>query len=112
MASIDAPKPRDRLLPDAEQVLRYACNIHPAIGQRIARTEAQSLGNVSLRLFGVPDKKLANSDEGMGLGEISIELQRMFAFGDALRGAPRQYVDVSQIQMCARMVRDRGQGFS
>jgi adenylate cyclase len=32
-------------------------------------------------------------DGVMSLGEISIEFQRMFTFGDALCGAPSQYVD-------------------
>ena len=101
-----APKPRDCLLPVAEEVLRYARNIHPAVGQRIAWAEAQGRSDAVLRLFGVADKKLADSNEGMGLGEISIELQRMFTFGDALRGPPRQNVDMSQIQVCARVVRN------
>jgi hypothetical protein len=30
----------------------------------------------------------------------------MFTFGDALHGALRQYVDISQIQMCSRAVRN------
>ena len=32
----------------------------------------------------------------MGVGEISIELQRMFTFGDALRSALGQHLDKSQ----------------
>ena len=100
------PKPHDRLVPTAEEGLRYARNSHPAVGQRIAPTKAQGLGNVSLRLFGVAERNLTKSDKAMGLGEISIEHQRMFTFGDAFCGAPGQHVDISQIQMCARMVRD------
>ncbi len=46
----------------------------------------------------------------MGVGEISIQRQRMFTFGDALRGAPSQHVDKSQIHVATRMVWDRGQG--
>ena len=47
----------------------------------------------------------------MGGGEISIKLQYMLTFGDALRSALGHYVDKSQVQMAERMVRDRGQGF-
>src|SRR5271165_4351445 len=47
----------------------------------------------------------------MGVGEISIELQRMFTFGDALRGALGVYLDKPQQHMAARVVRDRRQGF-
>src|SRR5271166_2915525 len=47
----------------------------------------------------------------MGVGEISIQLQRVLTFGDALCGALGQYVDKSQQLMAARMVRDRRQGF-
>ena len=84
---------------------------HPGVSQRIARTEAQGLGNVSLCFFGATDKNLTNSDKGMGLGEISIQRQRMFTFGDALRGALGEYVDKSQQHMATRMVWDRRQGF-
>ena len=42
--------PRDRLVPKAEVVLRDARHGHPVISHRIARTEAQGLGNVSLSI--------------------------------------------------------------
>ena len=61
--------------------------VHPDVSHRVARTEAQGLDNVSLRLFGATDENLTKSDKGMGVGEISIQRQRMFTFGDALRGA-------------------------
>ena len=51
---------------------------HPDISQRVAWTEAQGLGNVSLRFFGAADQDLSKSDSGMGVGKIAIELQRMF----------------------------------
>ena len=66
---------------------------------------------MSLCFFGATDENLAKSDNGMGAGEISIQLQRMFAFGDALRRALGDYLDKSQCHMAARMVRDRRQGF-
>jgi hypothetical protein len=93
---LDRPaKPRDRLLPTAEVELRRARNGHLDVSQRIVRTEAQGLNNVSLCFFGVTDASLSNTNKVMGAGEISIERQRMFAFGDALHGAPREYVDKS-----------------
>ena len=84
---------------------------HPDVSQRIARTEAQGLANVSLGFFGATDKNLTKSDKGMGVGEISIQRQRMFTFGDALCRALGAYVDKSQRHMAARMVWDRRQGF-
>ena len=39
---------------------------------------------MSLGLFGATDEYLAEPDNGMGVGKISIERQRMFALGDAL----------------------------
>ena len=105
------PKPRDRLLPTAEVELRDARGRHPDVSHRIARTEAQGLGNVSLCFFGATDKNLTKSDNGMGDSEISIQRQRMLTFGDALCGAPGEYVDKSQQHMATRMVRDRRQGF-
>ena len=47
----------------------------------------------------------------MGGGKISIELQRMFAHGDALCRALGQYVDKSQERVAGRVVWDRRQGF-
>jgi hypothetical protein len=76
----------------------------------IARTEAQGLGNVSLCFFGAAYKNLSQPNSKMGVGEISIQLQRVLTFGDALCGALGQYVDKSQQPMAARMVRDRRQG--
>ena len=50
---------------------------------------------MSLCFFGATDENLTKSDNGMGGGEISIQRQRMFTFGDALRGALGQYLDKS-----------------
>ena len=64
------------------------------MSQRIARTEAQGLADVSLCFFGATDENLTKTDKGMGLGEISIQRQRMFTFGDALRLAAILAADV------------------
>ena len=57
---------------------------------------------MGLRFFGATDKSLTKSDNGMGVGEIAIQRQRMLAFGDALCGALGAYVDKSQVQMWPR----------
>jgi hypothetical protein len=98
------------VLPTAELVFRLAHVSHPGVSSRIARTEAEGLGNVSLCFFGAADENFTLSDKGMGAGKISIELQRVLTFGDALRRALGPHVDHSQQHMAARMVRDRGQG--
>ena len=109
---LDRPsKPRDRLVPTAEVELRHACVSHPDISQRVPRTEPQRLAHVSLCFFGVTDANLTKSNNLMGAGEISIQRQRMLAFGDTLRRALGEYVDKSQVHMAAGMVRDRRQGF-
>ena len=78
------PKPRGRLLATAEVELRYAHIVHPRISHRIARTEPQGLGNMCLGFFCATNENLTKSDKGTGGSKISIELQRMFTFGDAL----------------------------
>src|SRR5208283_4067932 len=93
------PTPRGRFLVTAEVVLRPACGTHPDVGPRIARTEAQGLSNVSLCFFSAANDNLTKTDSGMGVGEISIQLQRVFTFGDALCGALGQYIDMSQPPM-------------
>ena len=65
------------------------------VSPRIARAEAQGLSNVSLCFFGATHINLTKSDSGVGAGEISIERQRMFTFGDALRSALGEHVDSS-----------------
>ena len=108
MVGLDrASTPRDRLLPTAEVVVRYAHVSHPDVRHRIGRTEAQGLGHVRLCFFGAPDENLAQSDRVVGVREIPIQLQRMFTFGDALCHAPGEYVDESQQTMNSRIVRNR-----
>ena len=108
---LDRPsKPRDGLLVTTEVELRRARRIHPDISHRIARTKAQGLANVSLGFFCAPDVNLAISDKGMSAGEISIQLQSMCSFGDALRSTFGLYLNASQGYVCASVVRDRRQG--
>ena len=68
---------------------------HPDVGYHIARTETKGVADVSLCLFGATEENLTKSDQGMGAGEISIQRQRMFTFGDALRRALGLDVDMS-----------------
>ena len=65
---------------------------------------------MSLCLFRATDKKLAISDKGMGLSEISVQIQCMFTSGNALGGPPSPYIDKSKPHMAVRMVRSQGQG--
>ena len=57
---------------------------HPGVGQHVPWTEAQGLGDVRFGFFGAADENLTKSNGGMSVGEISIQRQRVFAFGDAL----------------------------
>jgi hypothetical protein len=87
--------PCNRLLLTPQQVLRQAHVSHPDESRRIARAEAQGLSNVSLCFFGAADIYLAKADSAFGSSEISIQRQRMFAFGDAHSSTLRPYVDKS-----------------
>ena len=77
-------EPTRPLLRTAEVVLRIARISHPDVSQRIARTEAQRLGNVSLCLLGATYEDLTKSDNAVRRRKISIQLQRVLAFDDAL----------------------------
>ena len=73
---LDRPsKPRDRLLPKAEEDSSRCPRDHPGIGHRIARTEPEGLDDVSLGFFGATDKDFTKSNRGMGGGKISIQLR-------------------------------------
>src|ERR1700677_811394 len=86
------PKPCDRLLPIAEVILRVARHMHR--GRAGARAEAQGFHDMGLCFLGPTDISLTQSDIDMGDGEISIQRQRMFTPGDALRYALRHYFDI------------------
>ena len=43
----------------------------------------------------------------MGVDEVSIQYQSVFAFSDALRRALGGYLDKSQVHMAKRVVPDR-----
>src|SRR5579871_2426323 len=58
------------------------------------------------------NKDLAESDQGMGRSKISIQLQRMLTFSDALSGPPGQNMEIAQEHMAARMVRRQRQGLA
>ena len=62
---------------------------------------------MSLRLLGATDENLTESDSGVRVGQISIELQRMFTLGDALGGATGEYFDKPQEQMAGRVAWDQ-----
>ena len=66
---------------------------------------------MSLCFLGATDEHLAEPDTGVGVSQISIQPQRMFTFGDALRGAPGQYIDNAQRHMAKRVIRNRRQSF-
>src|SRR3984885_10241484 len=59
------PIPRDCLFPTAKVEFRLAHPRYPDVSIGVARTEAQTLRNVSLCLFGATDENLAESDIGM-----------------------------------------------
>jgi len=99
------------LLVTAEVELRQAPVGDPEVSDRIARAEAQGLNDVSLGFFGATDKNLTESDRRMRVGQISIQGQCMFAFGDAFHRALGPHLDKSQVYVAKRMVRDRRQGF-
>jgi hypothetical protein len=90
--------------------LRNTRASHPGVGKYIARAQAQGLDDMSLGFFGATNKNLKKSDAGMSVGEISIQRQRVFDFGDALRSPLRPHLDIPQQRMAAAVVGDREQG--
>jgi hypothetical protein len=50
---------------------------------------------MSLGFIGAPNGNLAISNHRMGVGEISIQHQRVLTFGDALRSPLCEYPDNS-----------------
>ena len=67
---------------------------------------------MSLCFFGAANEDLCKSDEHMGAGKISIQRQRVFTLGDAVRSALGEYIDIPQQSVGARVVWNRRQGFA
>ena len=86
-----SPTPQHGLLAIAEVIFRNSGLSEPRVSRRIAWAQAQRLANVSLGFLGATGKNLGQPDKGVGVGEISIQRQRMLTLGDALLGALRQY---------------------
>jgi hypothetical protein len=63
-----------------------------------------------LGFFGATDESLTGSDYAVCEGEISIQRQGMFAFGDPLPSALSEYVDIPQQEMRARVTGHGRQG--
>jgi hypothetical protein len=100
------PKQPDCLIVTAKVKLPTARGSHPDIGRRIARTEAERLRNVSLCFSRSSYKNLSQSNSKMGAREISVQLQRVLTFRDALPRALGQYLDEPQQCMAIGVVRD------
>ena len=101
--------PQDGLLAIPQVVFRDANFGQPRIGRHIARAQAKRLVDVSLGFLGATGKDLAKADEGMSVGKIAVQRQRMLAFGDPLDGPLRQNLDVAEKRMAACVVRERRQ---
>ncbi len=86
-------KPHNGLLVTGKLDLCTARSLHPNVSLRIARAEAEGLGNVSLCFFGATNENLAKPNSPMGRGKISIQRQCMFALRDPLCGSFGKYVE-------------------
>src|SRR5262249_2883439 len=69
------------------------------MGEYISRAEAEGLLYVCLGLFCATDKPLCQADTCMSVGQISIQRQRPFTFGNALDPSVRQHLGVAQGRM-------------
>src|SRR5579863_3126196 len=76
--------PYNRTSVVAEKQFGKASIVHPAIGEDIAGREPKRLQDVSLGLRAAPHKSHPDTDESMGVSEVSIERQAPLARPNAL----------------------------
>jgi hypothetical protein len=76
-----------REVPAAEKELCKADGKHPNVGIRIARAKAQRFKDVFFGFLSLPAEEFCGPNHGMRNGQISVQCERMFASGDAFRGA-------------------------
>ena len=60
---------------------------HPNVGIRIARAKAQRFKDMVFGFLSLPGAEFCVPDHGMGEGQVAVQCERMFASGDAFRGA-------------------------
>ena len=58
----------------------------PTIDRSVARAEPEGILNMGFSLFATAEKILRHPDIRVSVGEISVDRQRSFAFGNALCG--------------------------
>ena len=88
-------QPYYRLLVTAEVEVRCTRVGHPVVSQRIVRTEAKGIANMSLCFLGATHENFTEADNGVGVSKIPIKLQRMFTLDDPLPSTPGQDLDVA-----------------
>ena len=80
-------KPGGRLLVAAEKTGREPGCQKPNIGPRVTRAQSERFQNVRLGLLGPADEQLVLPDQRVSSGQVAIQGQGPFIFGDALSGA-------------------------
>ena len=94
---LDAPaKPGHRFGIVAAPQLGSTGKHHPAVGEDIAGREAEGLLDMGLGLLGSTEKALGHTDAGMRHGQISIQRQRLLAFGNTLGRSRRIDMHIAQ----------------
>src|SRR5262249_43961197 len=69
---------------------------HPAGGNGVAGREAECLVDVSFGFCASTKKELGQTDKRMSAGQIAIQRQRLFAFGDAMSCAVHKNLHKTQ----------------
>src|SRR5208282_2761028 len=96
MISIDlngAAKTGGRLFVAAERELRDADENQPGTEIIVAGTETDRLFNMGLGFFEASDKNLGETDYCVSVGQVRVQRQRTFTFGDSLRGLVAVHLD-------------------
>ena len=92
-------QPSDRFLVGMSCNLAMPTNIIQLVSEDIARREAKRLVDMGLGLLAATEKIFGKTDERVRAGQISIQRQRLLAFGDALSRAVRKNLDDAQYQV-------------
>src|ERR1700676_3829858 len=105
-------QPSDRFLVGPELKLGKTDECHPPEGKGVAGRQAERLKDVSFGFLAAAEKKLGPTDYRMGVGQISIQRYRPFAFSNAPSRAVCEHVDSAYKHVGQRMLRSLRQNLN
>ena len=108
--NLDAPtQPDDRFGVFTAPQLGDTGKHHPSVSENITGGQTERVPYMCLGLIGTAKEMFGDADEGMRSSQISIQCERLFAFGNTLGRSRRVDMHGAQIKVGPGVLRSQGQ---